>query len=288
MKYAYFPGCKIPQHQPQYDTAVRAVLDALGVRLVDIPFNCCGYPVRHQDFTASVLSAARNMALARVFHQTILTPCKCCFGNLKHADYWLTHNAGLRDEINGVLAEEGLKWTPGLRVVHLLSALAHDIPPEMIHDRVKIPLTGLMVAPHYGCHALRPGNVTQFDDPLAPTIFEDLVNITGARSVNWPLRLECCGNPLWGKNDRLSIRLMNKKLRDAAESGAHVICTACTYCQIQFDAIQADILEKDPSGFRLSSILYPQLLGLSMGMKKDTLGLDQNRLVSRHVKQYMN
>jgi heterodisulfide reductase subunit B len=273
MKFAWFPGCKIPHYQPQYELSTRAVLDALGIRLAHIEFNCCGYPIRHQNFKASVLSAARNMAIANQHHQTILTPCKCCYGNLKHGQYWMKHHQGLRHEITRILAEEGLKWDDGIRVVHLLSVLAHDVKPEMIRARVNHPLTGLKVAAHYGCHALRPGNVTRFDDPLAPTIFEKLVDITGAESINWPLRLECCGNPLWEKNNRLSIRLMNRKLRDAAQSGADIICTACTYCQIQFDTVQAGLLEKDRPKSTLPAILYPQLLGLSLGLNQDVLGL---------------
>ncbi|QTA80935.1 Cysteine-rich domain-containing protein [Desulfonema limicola] len=267
MKYAYFPGCKIPYHLPEYDIAVRAVLDRLEVRLVDLNFNCCGYPVRHQSFEASVLSGARNLAVARKEHLTIVTPCKCCFGSLKHVEYWMKQRPVLREKINRILAEEGLKWDNDIRVIHLLTLLAEDVGEDAIKQRIINPLKDLKIAAHYGCHALRPGEVVQFDNPLAPTIFEKLIHLTGAETIDWPLRLECCGSPLWEKNNRLSIKLMNKKLRNAYESGADIIATACTYCQIQFEQVRSGLPEDKQKFFELKAVLYPQILGNSMGIK---------------------
>ncbi|MDM8538166.1 CoB--CoM heterodisulfide reductase iron-sulfur subunit B family protein [Desulfobacterales bacterium HSG17] len=266
MKYAYFPGCKIPDHLPEYDIATRAVLDRLGVRLVDLEFNCCGYPVRHQSFEASVLSGARNLAIARKEHLTIVTPCKCCFGNLKHVEYWMKQRPVLREKINKMLAKEGLKWDNDIRVIHLLTLLAEDVGEDEIKPKIVNPLKKLKVAPHYGCHALRPGEVVQFDNPLTPTIFEKLIQLTGAKSVDWPLRLECCGNPLWEKNNRLSIKLMNKKLRDASESGADIMATACTYCQIQFEQVRRNLPEDKQKNPELEAVLYVQILGSALGL----------------------
>ncbi len=113
----------------------------------------------------------------------------------------------------------------------------------------------------------------QFDNPLAPTIFENLISVTGAESADWPLRLECCGNPLWEKNSRLSIKLMNRKLANAAESGADILVTACTYCQLQFDKIRKKQPEKQRKVPELESVLYIQLLGISMGMNAEQVGL---------------
>ncbi len=266
MKYAYFPGCKLPNHLPEYDIAIRAVLDHLGVRLIDLRFSCCGYPVRHRSFEASALSGARNLALARREHLTIVTPCKCCYGNLKHAQYWMKQRPLLRNKINEMLAEEGLEWNDDVRVLHLLTLLAEDIGTEVLRSRVTHPLHSLKVATHYGCHALRPDNVVQFDNPLAPTIFENLISAIGAEPVNWPLRLECCGNPLWEKNSRLSVKLMNRKLAYAAESGADVLATACTHCQIQFGTIRNRLPEKERKHPELEAVLYVHLLEKSLGL----------------------
>ncbi len=280
MKYAWFPGCKIPFHQPQYGEASVAVCRTLGIELVDIEMGCCGYPVRHQSFEASVLSSARNLALAAAEGLPILTPCKCCYGNLRHAAYWLERTPELRRLVDSWLAEEGLQL-PGNAAdfpesVHLLTALDRDVGARIIADRVATPLTGLKVAAHYGCHALRPGNVTRFDNPLQPTIFERLVEATGATAVYWPMRLECCGNPLFGKDDRMALKLARKKLVDAKAAGAQVVCTACTYCQLQFDTHRELLHEHMPLEGAPASVLYPQLLGLALGLDREALGLQRN------------
>jgi len=279
MRYAYFPGCKIPFYQPSYGRSTRAVLARVRVKLVALEFGCCGYPVHHLNFQAFVLSAARNLALAEKHGLDILTPCKCCYGSLRHADRWLRERDDLRREINRDLDREGLWWEGDARVEHMLTVLARDVGAPALARCVKKPFTGLRVAASYGCHALRPGNVVRFDNPLSPTIFEELVAVTGAEPVEWARRLECCGNPLWGKNDELSLRLMDVKIADARQSGADILCTACTHCQTQFDAVQAR--RPGPTGDgppKLPSVLYPQLLGLSMGLPERVLGLSRNQV----------
>lgn len=276
MKILYFPGCKIPDHNPQYDLATRAVLDRLGVSLLAPRLTCCGYPVRHLSFEAGVYSAARIIGLARRLDAMILTPCKCCYGSLRHAHHWLQENPALRRDTQLLLAERELEWSPDVKIRHLLSVLYENIGRDRLRRSIVKPLTNLRVAAHYGCHALRPANVVQFDDPLAPTLFEELIAATGATPVDWPLRLECCGAPLWGKNRHVSLQLMQRKLDDAARCGAELVCTACTYCHIQFDTIRSRELPEPPERGWPPAILYPQLLGLAMGISERALGLDKN------------
>jgi heterodisulfide reductase subunit B len=272
-RYLYFPGCKLDPFLPHYGLATRAVLTALDVALVDHELNCCGYPVRDQDQTASILAAARNLALAARAGLALMTPCQCCYGQLKHADYWLRQREALRRHVNDQLAEEGLRWEAGTGIYHLLQVLETSIGLEAIRARIRQPLTGLGIAAHYGCHALRPGHVTGFDNPLAPTLFEKLVSVTGAKAINWPLRLECCGYPLRGPNDRLADRLMGRKIADARQAGARLLATACTYCQLQFGAQEGEGRDKTDRGAGLPAMLYPQILGRAMGIDDAALGI---------------
>ena len=96
-------------------------------------------PVRHQNLAASVLAAARNLAIADREGLPLLTPCQCCFGNLKQAAYWLGENAELRGFVNDQLEAEGLRWHPHIPVRHLLSVLADDIGIDAIRTRVAVP-----------------------------------------------------------------------------------------------------------------------------------------------------
>ena len=55
----------------------------------------------------------------------------------------------------------------------------------------------------------------QFDKPHSPSKFDELVEVTGAKSVDWLTKHECCGSPLWGINDELSLDLTENKLKNA-------------------------------------------------------------------------
>lgn len=278
MKFALFLGCKIPYYLNHYGEATRAVLNALEIECVDIEFNCCGYPTRLLDAEAFLFSAMRNLALAEARGLDIMTPCKCCFGSFQHARHMLDSDPRIRQRLNAELAEEGLHWKGTTTVKHLLSVLVHDVGVKTIAAKITHRFDDTAIAAHYGCHALRPSKVTGFDDPLAPSIFETLIHVTGARSVAWDKRLECCGNPLWEKNPALSMSLMDQKLASAKQAGADYLCVACTYCQIQFDTVQHQRLGSNGHPPAVPSILYPQLLGLSLGLESSALGLDQNNI----------
>ena len=261
MKFALFMGCKIPYYLEHYGTSTKAVLKFFKIEFKELDFNCCGYPHRDLHFEAYILSAARNMALAGKENLDIVTPCKCCFGSFKHAEYWLRQNESLKMRINQELAREGLCWEDQNTVKHLLSVLYHDVGVKTIASKIKFPQSSYKVAAHYGCHALRPSKIVNFDNPFAPTIFEELIRATGARTIDQPTRLDCCGHPLKEKNKRISLELMQNKITEAKEAGANCLCTACTYCQLQFD----EMPDKDA----ISTLLYTQLLGLSLGILKE-------------------
>jgi heterodisulfide reductase subunit B len=199
----------------------------------------------------------------------------------------LREQKDLRDQVNSVLKQESLEWRGGMDIKHLLSVLSEDVGIENIKEKVRFPYDGLQVAAHYGCHALRPSNITHFDDPLQPTIFEKLIEATGAKSLDWDRKLECCGQPVWGKNDNLSIDLMRKKIEAAQKAGAHCLCTACTYCQLQFDVIQESAFSEEQVGETSPALLYTQLLGLAMGLDEKTLGLEDNHLDPVSVKEFI-
>jgi len=288
MKFALFLGCQIPVRLKQYETSSKAILERLGVGLVDIEeFNCCGYPLRNIEFKAFLFSSARNLALAEKKKLDVMTLCQCCYGTLKKADFLLKESASLRKEVNAILEREGLRYEGEVNVKHLLYVLHQEVGIEAIKKNITKTFKGLRIAAHYGCHALRPSQVVEFDNPVAPSIFDQLVEATGAESVPWPMRLECCGAPLWGINDELSMDLTLKKLNDGKESGAKYLCVACPYCHLQFDTVQKKIIAQRGVNHPLPSILYPQLLGLSLGIDREILGLKMNQIPSSGIEKLL-
>jgi heterodisulfide reductase subunit B len=281
-KFALFIGCNIPAKVEQYETSSRAVFEKLEIDIVDIKaFNCCGYPLKNTDKTAWLLASARNIALAEKNDLNILTLCKCCFGSLKKANAVLAEDSGLTLEMNTILKKEGLNYQGTSSISHYLSVLHNDITVTELDKRTIDHYNSLNIATHYGCHALRPSNIMEFDDPVNPTLFDNLVEATGANSIDWASKLDCCGAPVLGINDQLSYDLTHKKLTNAKKAGADFICVACPWCHMQFDKIQ----DRDDSTIDrpdyLPSILYPQLLGLRLGISKEALGIPADQSFSK-------
>jgi heterodisulfide reductase subunit B len=288
MKFALFHGCNIPARVAQYADATQAVCARLGIELVEVTaFNCCGYPVRNTDHRAYVLSAARNLALAEKAGLDMLVMCKCCYGSLKKAEHFLKQDPDLKAEINRILAKEHLECKNNVPVKHLLSVLYHDVGLERLKENISKAYSGLQIAVSYGCHALRPSTVTGFDDPVSPKIFDELVEATGAFSVEWSRKLDCCGAPLTGINDRLAMDMARKKIESAREAGAQFICTACPYTHLQFDGVQMRMSAQSENSEPLAPILYSQLLGLCMGIDEITLGISKNEIDLSRITSFL-
>ena len=288
MKYALFEGCNIPARLNQYADATKAVFNKLGIELVDMAgFNCCGYPARNIDQRAFILSAAKNLAVAESAGLDLMAMCKCCYGSLKKAEHALNADPDLKKDINDILSKEKLHYAGHVRISHLLTVLHGDVGLEALKPLIIKTYNGLQIAVSYGCHALRPSKITGFDDPVAPTLFDELVEITGAYSVDWSRKLDCCGAPLTGINDSLAMDMARTKLDSAREAGAHYLCTACPFSHLQFDWVQGRMAGNSGDWEPLVAILYPQLLGLSMGIDEQALGLSENRLGLADISSYL-
>jgi len=289
MKFALFLGCTIPRRVQQYDLSARAVLEKFDVDVVDIrEFSCCGYPLKNSDFKTFVLFSARNLALAEKRGLNMMTLCKCCFGSLKKVNHLMKEEPSLRNEINTFLAKEGLEYKGGLEVTHFLSVLHKEIGLATLKEKITRPFKNLKIATHYGCHALRPSDIMQFDNAAAPVLFDQLVKTTGAKSVDWPQKLECCGAPLMGVNDELSMDLTESKLANGKASGADYLCVGCPWCHVQFDTVQEMMTSIRGSNHGLPSILYPQLLGLAMGIGGETLGVEMNHINISGIEAFLS
>ncbi|MCB2226900.1 MAG: CoB--CoM heterodisulfide reductase iron-sulfur subunit B family protein [Desulfarculaceae bacterium] len=276
MRFALFLGCKIPAYVPHYEIATRRVMAELGVELVDVEFPCCGYPLRHLYFRSYLLAGARAMALSEARGLDLVTPCKCCFGSLQRVRAFLEERPELREEINQELAEEGLAYTGAARVLHILQVLHDELGAPALRERVVRPFEGLDAAVLYGCHLVRPSKITRFDDPARPHIIDQLVSLTGARPVPYAGRLNCCGAPVRERNEELSLAMIRDRLSEARDAGAHILVIACPYSQMQAEWAYTLAGPEPQRELIQGPVLYPQLLGLSMGLGPDELALTQN------------
>ena len=263
MKLAYFPGCKIDFYLKVYDITFKSIFEKFSVELVELPFNCCGYPARDNDYEVSLFSSIRNLAIAGEYNLDVITPCKCCYAQLQYASLQTKHleknqeGKKLKQKFKNLLAKENLSFNENSRIKHLISFLYHDIGIQEIKKRIKKRLPEKRVVTQYGCHALRPSSVTEFDNPHAPRIFEELINITGYKSVEWSKSTECCGHPVLERNQSLSLKILDSKLDAAKEAKADYICTACTHCQIQYSELP---LQKNCEKPTVTPLLFTQIL----------------------------
>lgn len=278
--YALFLGCSIPARVNHYEASARLVLQKLGVELVDIElFSCCGpVPLRSISFDMFLTVGARNLALAEAEGLDIMCLCSGCYSTLSDVNHHLKEDAQLRATVNEQLAPLGVAYNGTIEVKHFLKVLHQDVGLEAIKKRLVGSYNGLRIATHYGCHTLRPSKVMQFDNPFTPAIFDELVELTGVKSIEWAAKLECCGGPLLGVNENLAMDLCETKLANAKRWKADFLCTSCPFCQVQFDTMQAKIASERGNAYEVPCILYSQLLGLAMGLDRDQLGLDLNRL----------
>ncbi|MBU1903864.1 MAG: CoB--CoM heterodisulfide reductase iron-sulfur subunit B family protein [Proteobacteria bacterium] len=286
--YALFLGCSIPARVFHYEASARLVLRELGVELVDVDkFSCCGpVPLRSISFEMFLTVSARNLAIAEEKGLDIMCLCSGCYSALTDANHHLKEDSGLRASVNERLAPFEVAYNGGIHVKHFLKALHQDVGLDTIRERVVRPFYGLRIATHYGCHTTRPSKVVQLDNHFPPVLFDELVEATGAKSVQWATKSACCGGPLLGVNAELALDLCEKKLTGAKAWGADCLCTACPFCQVQFDTIQAKIAADRGRKYDVPSILYPQLLGLAMDLDRDLLGLDHNRLSLAEIEAY--
>lgn len=289
MKIAILRCCVTPIFLKQYESSTNAVLKEIGIEFVDIKeFNCCGYPLKNINFKAHVLSSVRNLSLAEKHNLNIMTFCNCCYVTTKNVNHLMKDEPSIRHEMNEILAKEGLNYQGSVEVKHLLDVLHTDIGIEQLKVKIKRTFKGLKIATHYGCHFMHPRKVLEDKNHTSLLIFDKLVKITGAESVVWQNQHECCGAPVWGTNDLLSMDLTEKKVLNARQSGADYLCSACAFCQLQFDRVQKMYTQGQSPNHHIPSILFTQLIGLSLGIDKDVLGIDKNELDIRGILNYLS
>ncbi len=278
MRYEVFLGCAIPNRFNNYESSMRAVAEHLGIELLDFEgASCCGTVVLKSIDEMSWLGlSGRNIALAEKRGHDIVTPCNGCFGSLKDVDHVLHDSEEFREKVNEALAPLGLRYTGKVRIRHFVEVL-YDLREE-IRRRIVRPLDGLKIAFHPGCHLIRPSSVAGFDDPELPHKVDELLELTGARSIPWPLKLRCCGSPLLIASEDVATRILQEKMRSAIDAGADCIVTNCPACHMQFDVQVLGLKDEDGSSLELPALFVTQVLGIAMGLDHDRLALETNRV----------
>jgi len=284
MKYLYYPGCSLEGTAREYDAATRAVMTVLGAELRDLEdWTCCGASAGEvQGYLLALVLAARNLALGegQGVPGDFLVPCSACYLNLRRVEDHTARDKALLPKINAALQEEGLQYRGLNRVRHLMDVLAKDFKPAEIKAKVKHELTGLKVAPYYGCQALRPYG--SYDDPEKPRSMELLIAALGAQVFSWEMGPKCCGAGLMTTKKEVALELTGAILK--AARGADCIVTICPMCQMNLEAFQGAVSRQQGESLAISILYLPQLMGLAFGLSAKEILLGKNLALTKEFK----
>jgi len=279
MKYAFFLGCLIPAREPNYENSVRKIAPELDIELVEMKgANCCApFSIQSVDYASWLALAARNLCIAEQMGLNILTLCNDCYESLLMTNTILKEDKGIKKKVNGILEDVGLKFKGKTTVKSFVDVLYEDVGLERVKNSVKEPFHGLRAAVQPGCHLTKPKRI-HFGERTGATALEELVEATGARSIDYERKEACCGGPLRGINDEVASQVAKQKLDGMKGSGAECIVTVCPFCYIELDMGQLEIKRHVAEEYNLPVLHFAELLRIAMGMKLEDWEIRAHRI----------
>jgi heterodisulfide reductase subunit B2 len=275
MDYLYFPGCTLYTKAKNFDQTARTCSRLLGFELKELTnWTCCGatFPLA-TDNVMALLPPTRILANAREEGSVLTTLCAICFNVIKRTNRLIQGDEEKRNKINNFIEKN---YQGDLRILHYLEILKQEVGFSQLKEKVKKNLSGLKAAAYYGCMLLRPFEEMEFDDKERPTIFEEFLETLGAKAVDFPFKVECCGSFQSVGSPDVATECAYKILGSAIKNGAEVIVSTCPLCTFNIDHKQADIKQQHLDFKTIPVLYFTQILGLAMGVEVGTLGFEQN------------
>jgi heterodisulfide reductase subunit B len=285
MKYALFLGCTIPARSRNYELSARKVAEKAGIELVDVDrFICCGFPVKNADLKAGLVLGAYNLAIAQQQGLDLCALCSSCTSALTEVSHHLSEDDKARAEVNESLSRVGLQYEGGVKVRHLARVLYEEVGKDALKDLCTRSLEGLRVASHYGCHYMKPSEIyDNFENLEDPYTLDQLIALTGAKTVDYANKIRCCGGPVLAVDEKTSLSVAKQKLDDIRDAGANVINLVCPFCSVMYDSNQKGIESEFETTYDLPVLYLTQILGLAMGFDRKELGLNLNVVKTKEL-----
>ncbi len=283
MKLAYYPGCSLKGTSFEYEVSLLKILEALNIEVKEIPdWNCCGASAAHSiNHDLSIALPARNLAIAEgEGYESVLAPCAACSNRLKTAHHELKSDDILKKKITDSIE---MSYKADMEINNMLEFLIKIAGKDKIKSMVKKPLKGLKVASYYGCLLVRPPKVMQFDDPENPVSMDELVGLTGAETVDYSYKTECCGAINSLSKPDVVMALTGNVLYDIKKHGADLVVVACPLCHSNLDVRQREIERKYSEKIGLPVLFITELLGLSFGIDPKDLAIEGHMVAADRV-----
>ncbi|MBI4318419.1 MAG: CoB--CoM heterodisulfide reductase iron-sulfur subunit B family protein [Chloroflexi bacterium] len=277
MRYAYYTGCVAEVSASELDHSTLLVAERLGIKLEKmVSSSCCGASdLDEVNIDLSRALNARTLAIAEKQGLDIITICNVCTLTLRTVNRDLKESPELLAKTNKVLAEIGLSYKGGVEVTHLLWVLARDFGLDRLKSYVLRPLTGLRVAPFYGCQILRPSDELGFEDPLTPHSLEDIITALGGEPVEYTGKTKCCAFLIALAKEKTAMSVIGQQLLDGKGAGADLMVTPCPLCHLSLDAFQVIAERQLGTKIRMPILHLPQLVGLALGFTPSEMKIGQ-------------
>lgn len=267
MKISYYPGCTLKTKARNLDRAAIASLTALGVEVTEIDrWNCCGavHSLTADDLIHQV-GPVRNLIRAKEQGaKKLVTLCSMCYNTLARANLIMRTDEVKRATINRFMTEE-IDYEGEVEVVHFLTFLQEEIGWQAVKEKVKVPLTGLSVAPYYGCTLQRPADVGI--EPFGRyDLMTGLLEALGATVMPFNAADKCCGSyqvlgsPAGQNSAGAAI------LNLAAGAGIEALATSCPLCEYNLGKQQQLMLENGRIARNVPTYYFTQLLAVALGL----------------------
>jgi succinate dehydrogenase / fumarate reductase cytochrome b subunit len=262
--------------------AAKLICQRLGIELQEMPgASCTGAGVLQEknEFLGDTLNA-RTFAMAEDLGLQIMTICSTCQGVMSQANHRMRKDPEYLARVNKELAVEGLEYKGTANPKHLLWVMIEDVGLDKLTELITRPLSGIRMAPFYGCYLVRPTDALDMEEhPERLTALEQVIETLGATVVDFSGKTRCCGFPILTINETNSVAMVAKHTLDVKDLGADAMVTPCPLCHLNLDGYQPKAQAQAQRKIDMPILHLPQAIGLAMGISRKELGL-QKHIVS--------
>ena len=223
----YFKGCTAREKLNSISKATERILKAANVKYETLDDEkCCGSVLLRTGFLDDAIEQM-NGNLKDLEGRTILTSCAGCYKTLK-------------EDYKKYLSVE-------LKVIHISQLLEQLIKENKISIKGK---DNLNVTYHDSCHLGR--HAGEYEAPR--NVINSISNLVEMENIKEKSR--CCGSGGGVKSayGELSDSIANLRIKEAEETGADLLVSACPFCKLNLSQNSDDLEVLDLSEFVLKHL----------------------------------
>jgi len=252
----YFPGCSLATSAKENNQSLNKFCRQFDVNLMELEdWNCCGSSSAHSINAGLALDLpVRNLFLAPV-DRPVLAPCPSCFLRLRHAHLHLKQDKEAQYTYQKMFDRP---FNSDLEIMNFFELLEILNLAGVFKERSRT-LNGLKFAPYYGCMLARPPAMRHEKNFYG--LMEKTLSSLGGTPVRWNNSSRCCGTFLSVSRPYIATRRVNEIVKNAIDSGAECIITACAMCHLNLE-IRCKLKQKIPV------FHFSEILSLSVGINE--------------------